>query len=76
MSASVRCRVTPSANPTYSVKWPCSRGLPRLTRAPVEHLGIRGTVAARVAEQCDRMGFAGAPWPVYPERVMMGGRFA
>ena len=35
---------------------------------------IGGREAARVAEQCDRMGFAGALWPVHPGRATVAGR--
>ena len=33
-----------------------------------------GRAAARVVEQCDRMGFEGEVWPVHPERATVGGR--
>ena len=35
-----------------------------------------GREAARVVEQCDRMGFAGEIWPVHPTRSEVGGRRA
>ncbi len=35
---------------------------------------IGGLAAARVAEQCDRMGFDGALWPVHPKRDRIAGR--
>ena len=35
---------------------------------------IGGREAARVAEQCDRMGFAGALWPVHATRDTVAGR--
>ena len=35
---------------------------------------IGGLAAARVAEQCDRMGFDGALWPVHPTRDRIAGR--
>ena len=35
---------------------------------------IGGREAARVAEQCDRMGFEGALWPVHPKRATVAGR--
>ena len=37
---------------------------------------IGGREAARVAEQCDRMGFDGAIWPVHPTRGTVAGRTA
>ena len=37
---------------------------------------IGGVAAARVAEQCDKMGFAGAVWPVHPSRPEVAGRAA
>ena len=37
---------------------------------------IGGREAARVAEQCDRMGFDGALWPVHPTRDTVAGRTA
>ena len=37
---------------------------------------IGGREAARVAEQCDRMGFDGALWPVHPSRDTVAGRAA
>ena len=33
-----------------------------------------GRAAARVVEQCDRVGFEGEVWPVHPERATVGGR--
>ncbi|MDE0178079.1 MAG: acetate--CoA ligase family protein [Gammaproteobacteria bacterium] len=35
---------------------------------------IGGTPAARVVEQCDRMGFDGMIWPVHPSRDDVAGR--
>ncbi|MDE0420081.1 MAG: acetate--CoA ligase family protein [Gammaproteobacteria bacterium] len=35
---------------------------------------IGGAVATRVAEQCDRMGFDGAVWPVHPSKETVLGR--
>ena len=35
---------------------------------------IGGREAARVVEQCDRMGFDGALWPVHPQRGRVAGR--
>ena len=37
---------------------------------------VGGREAARVAEQCDRIGFDGALWPVHPTRRTMAGRLA
>ena len=37
---------------------------------------VGGREAARVAEQCDRMGFEGALWPVHPTRGTVAGRTA
>ena len=37
---------------------------------------VGGREAARVVEQCDRMGFDGALWPVHPERGTVAGRSA
>ena len=34
---------------------------------------VGGREAARVAEQCDRMGFDGALWPVHPKRESVAG---
>ena len=47
--------------------------LSRLVR-PRSIAVVGGREAARVAEQCDRMGFAGALWPVHPERATVAGR--
>ena len=47
--------------------------LSRLVR-PRSIAVVGGQEAARVAEQCDRMGFAGALWPVHPARVTVAGR--
>ena len=47
--------------------------LSRLVR-PRSIAVVGGREAARVAEQCDRMGFAGALWPVHPERGTVAGR--
>ena len=47
--------------------------LSRLVR-PRSIAVIGGREAARVVEQCDRMGFAGALWPVHPERATVAGR--
>ena len=37
---------------------------------------VGGREAARVAEQCDRMGFDGTLWPVHPTRGTVAGRTA
>ena len=37
---------------------------------------VGGREAARVAEQCDRMGFDGALWPVHPRLATVAGRTA
>ena len=47
--------------------------LSRLVR-PRSIAVVGGQEAARVAEQCDRMGFAGALWPVHPKRATVAGR--
>ena len=50
-------------------------GVARLLR-PRRIAVIGGEAAARVAEQCDRMGFDGALWPVHPTRETVAGRRA
>ena len=50
-----------------------SSGVARLLR-PRRIAVIGGEAAARVAEQCDRMGFDGALWPVHPTREAVAGR--
>ena len=50
-----------------------SSGVARLLR-PRSIAVIGGDAAARVAEQCDRMGFDGALWPVHPTRETIAGR--
>ena len=62
---------TPPAAP--SVAGAAAARLSRLVR-PRSIAVIGGREAARVAEQCDRMGFAGALWPVHPERATVAGR--
>ena len=47
--------------------------LERLLR-PSSVAVIGGTTAARVIEQCDRMGFEGEIWPVHPTRPEVAGR--
>ena len=49
------------------------RRLARLLR-PRTIAVIGGTPAARVAEQCDRMGYDGTVWPVHPSRDKVAGR--
>ncbi len=48
-----------------------TRCLDRLFR-PKSIAVFGGREAARVLEQCDRMGFAGEIWPVHPTRDMIG----
>ena len=50
-------------------------GVTRLLR-PRSIAVIGGEAAARVAEQCDRMGFDGNLWPVHPSRKTVAGRRA
>ena len=50
-------------------------GMARLLR-PRSIAVIGGEAAARVAEQCDRMGFDGDLWPVHPSRETVAGRRA
>ena len=79
---------SPPANPSFdsgppsgasppsaasSVAGAAAARLSRLVR-PRSIAVIGGREAARVAEQCDRMGFAGALWPVHPERGTVAGR--
>ena len=52
-----------------------SSGVARLLR-PRRIAVIGGDAAARVAEQCDRMGFDGPVWPVHPTRETVAGRRA
>ena len=52
---------------------PTAARLARLMR-PRSIAVVGGREAARVAEQCDRMGFDGALWPVHPEHVTVAGR--
>ena len=54
---------------------PADDGLLRLLR-PRSVAVIGGTPAARVIEQCDRMGFDGHVWPVHPHRETVAGRRA
>ena len=58
-----------------SVAGAAAARLSRLVR-PRSIAVIGGREAARVAEQCDRMGFAGALWPVHPGRATVAGRSA
>ena len=50
-----------------------SASLERLLR-PSSIAVIGGATAARVVEQCDRMGFEGAVWPIHPTRPEVAGR--
>ena len=50
-----------------------SASLDRLLR-PSSVAVIGGATAARVIEQCDRMGFEGEIWPVHPTRPEVAGR--
>ena len=50
-----------------------SADLKRLLR-PNSIAAIGGLAAARVVEQCDRMAFSGAVWPVHPQRRAVAGR--
>ncbi|MCY4222083.1 MAG: acetate--CoA ligase family protein [Thiotrichales bacterium] len=52
---------------------PSATRIARLLR-PRRITVIGGLAAARVAEQCDRMGFDGALWPVHPKRDRIAGR--
>ena len=52
---------------------PSAARIARLLR-PRRIAVIGGLAAARVAEQCDRMGFDGALWPVHPKRDRIAGR--
>ena len=81
---------SPPASPSFDSGPPSGAGPPpaassvavaaaaRLSRLvrPRSIAVIGGREAARVAEQCDRMGFAGALWPVHPERATVAGRAA
>ena len=51
---------------------PDAARLSRLVR-PRSIAVVGGREAARVAEQCDRMGFDGALWPVHPQRELVAG---
>ncbi len=68
----------PGAGPppaASSVAGAAAARLSRLVR-PRSIAVVGGREAARVVEQCDRMGFAGALWPVHPERATVAGRSA
>ena len=58
---------------TPSLDSPSADRFARLVR-PRSIALVGGREAARVAEQCDRMGFGGALWPVHPKRAMVAGR--
>ena len=64
---------SPSAGPPFDSGSPIAARLSRLVR-PRSIAVIGGREAGRVVEQCDRMGFAGALWPVHPERATVAGR--
>ena len=57
----------------FSADPPSAARFARLLR-PRSIAVIGGLAAARVAEQCDRMGFDGALWPVHPKRDRIAGR--
>ena len=63
----------PSASPPFDSGSPIAARLSRLVR-PRSVAVVGGREAGRVVEQCDRMGFAGALWPVHPERATVAGR--
>ena len=52
---------------------PSSARLARLLR-PRSIAAVGGREAARVIEQCERMGFAGELWPVHRQRQSLAGR--
>ena len=52
-----------------------SPALDRLLR-PRSIATIGGAAAARVIEQCDRLGFDGTIWPIHPSRETVAGRRA
>ena len=64
---------SPSAGPPFDSGAPIAARLSRLVR-PRSIAVVGGREAGRVVEQCDRMGFAGALWPVHPERATVAGR--
>ena len=64
---------SPSAGPPFDSGSPIAARLSRLVR-PRSIAVVGGREAGRVVEQCDRMGFAGALWPVHPERATVAGR--
>ena len=57
----------------FSADSPSAARFARLLR-PRSIAVIGGLAAARVAEQCDRMGFDGALWPVHPKQDRVAGR--
>ena len=57
----------------FSADPPSAARFARLLR-PRSIAVIGGLAAARVAEQCDRMGFDGAVWPVHPKQNRIAGR--
>ena len=58
---------------THSIAPPSADRFARLIR-PRSIALVGGREAARVAEQCDRMGFDGALWPVHPKHATVAGR--
>ena len=58
---------------TPSIAPPSADRFARLIR-PRSIALVGGREAARVAEQCDRMGFDGALWPVHPKHATVAGR--
>ena len=58
---------------TPSLDSPFATRFARLVR-PRSIALVGGREAARVAGQCDRMGFDGALWPVHPKRATVAGR--
>ena len=57
----------------FSAASPSAELFARLIR-PRSIAVVGGREAARVAEQCDRLGFDGVLWPVHPKRDTVGGR--
>ena len=56
----------------FSAASPSAERFARLIR-PRSIAVVGGREAARVAEQCDRLGFDGALWPVHPKRDTVAG---
>ncbi|MYA18279.1 MAG: acetate--CoA ligase family protein, partial [Gammaproteobacteria bacterium] len=72
-SAGICCAHSAHSEAGNTVKSASSTRLTRLLR-PRTIAVIGGAVATRVAEQCDRMGFDGAVWPVHPSKETVLGR--